>query len=61
MKNTILTALSVLLLSGCSVVFYGRIGDQKLKDIELSIGDQRSDPNLPAGFIGTLAKVLEAL
>lgn len=61
MRNFAICVLLVLFASSCSVVFYGRIGDQELKDIEIKVKSQRADPNLPAGFIGTLAEILEML
>ncbi len=60
MKLIVSIAL-LALLSGCSVAFYGRIGSQELRDVEFRMESQKADPNLPAGFIGTLAEILEVL
>jgi hypothetical protein len=48
-----------VLLSGCSIAIYGRIGNQELDNVTLSLEKQRSDPNIPVGLIDVLVKLLK--
>ncbi len=50
MKTIVAFALLVL-LSGCAVVCYVRIGPQKAKKIKVVIEGQEAEPNIPEGLI----------
>lgn len=48
--KTVVAFVLLVLLSGCAVVCYVRIGPQKAKKIKVVIEGQEADPNIPKGM-----------
>jgi len=49
--NMILVIFFMLFLGGCRVFFYGAVGHQSARRIEVDIEGQEADPNIPIELI----------